>query len=439
MYDLIIRDATIIHSTGRLVADIAVEDGKIAYVGGNAAGGAREEIQGIGRFVMPGVIDAHVHLRKPGAYAEDDWATGTLAAVRSGVTTVLDMPDVTPASLDRASIDARLARAREQSLADYGLWVAAGPEGLDGLSDLQASGDVCGTMVYFDRTEGPLALSTEQVQRVLAEGSGLIGVHAESPPVLAKYKRKWQAVEDPVHNDVRPPKAALESLTAVMELVRESERAIHLTSMSTARELNALDPYRGDLPISTQVQPYHLFLSVEASSAMGDRIKVDPPVRGELDRRAMWAAIKRGRIDTFASGHSPLTLDQKAAGYWNTPSGIPGISTMVPLLMSAVKHGRLGLERLVEMCCENPARLFKLENKGRLEVGYDADIVLFTEGETTKLRKPFEESGVGWTPYIGREIGLDPQIVVVGGRVVARSGVLAEELLPAKQVRIQQG
>ena len=435
MYDLIIRDATIIHSGGRLVADIAVEDNKIAYIGGNAAGGAKEEVQGIGRFVMPGVIDSHAHMRRVGDYAVDEWRDNSRMAVRTGVTTIIDMPDSDPATVDLAAVEAKLARAAQECLADYGVWLGATRDNLDELAEIQASGLVCATLARMD---GPGALSEDELRQVMSKGSGLVGVHAESAKVLAKAERKWSGVEDPVHNDVRPPKAALEAVQQLIALVRETGRSTHIVSLSTAGELNLLDPFREDLPISCQVHPYHLFLSVDASQDLGDAIKVDPPVRAELDRRALWAAVKRGRIDLFASGHAPLSQEQKTGGYWNVPSGIPGIGILFPLLMSAVKHGRLGLERMVEMCCESPARLFGLENKGRLEVGYDADLVLFTEGETSRLKKVPASSDSGWTPYIGREVGLDPVLVVSGGRVVARNGVLQDDLVPGKRVTVRQ-
>ncbi len=439
LYDLIIRDATIIRSGGRRVADIAVEDGRIAYVGGNAAGRAREEIQGIGRFVMPGVIDSHVHFRKVGAYDQDDWESNSRMALRTGVTTILDMPDSASPTIDEKSLDERLAAAEAGCHADFGLWMRATKDNLERLPELQANGKVAATLARLDVDEGDLAFGVEELEQLMSSGTGLIGVHAESAKALAKYRRKWAAVEDPVHNDVRPPKAALEATKQVLELVRKTGRATHLVSLSTANELNHLDPYRDDVPLSVQVHPYHLFLSVETSSSQGDAIKVDPPVRAELDRRALWAAVKRGRVDMFASGHAPLSLDQKKSPYWDVPSGIPGVGTLFPLLMSAVKHGRLGLERMAEMCCEAPARVFGLENKGEIQVGYDADLVLFTEGETSRLKKAPPSATSGWTPYIGREVGLDPVVVVRGGQIVARNGVLEEDLSAGRRIQVSQG
>ena len=434
MYDLIIRDATIISSTGRLVADIGIEEGKIAYIGSNPAGSAKEESQGIGRFVMPGVIDSKVYFHSPADPKTLDWTNGSRAAVSAGVTTVLDMPDGPVPTSGVKDIDLKLAAAARGSVVNYGSWVAASQDNLAEVVDLVGEGKACAPMIRMDCDEGPLAVDDSCLEQIMASAVSMVGVNAEDPGIIARQTKKWAEVEDPIHNDVRPPKAAAKALERIIEVVRDTEKAAHICSLSTASELNILDPIRGDLPITVGVSPYHLFLSVETCGKLGDSIKVNPPVRTELDRRALWASAKRGRIDLFSSGHSPYLKKQKSGPYWEVPPGIPGVDTMFPLLMSAVKHGRLGLERLVHMCCEAPAELFGLKNKGRIAEGYDADIILISEGETARLKKAPEYSGVGWSPYVGREVGVLPELVVVGGRVVSRGGLLLEELSPGKPV-----
>jgi dihydroorotase len=434
VYDLIIRDATIISSTGRLVADIGIEEGKIAYIGSNPAGAAKEESQGIGRFVMPGVIDSKVYFHSPDDPQRPDWANGSRAAVSAGVTTVLDMPDGPLHTSGAKEVEAKLAAAQADCVANFGAWMAVNQDNISELEDVIGSGKACAPMIRMDYEEGPLAVDDACMARVLASSVSVVGINAEDPGIIRRQTEKWSEVDDPIHNDVRPPKAAARALERVIEMVRETEKAAHICSLSTASELNILDPIRGDLPITVGVSPYHLFLSVETSAKLGDSIKVNPPVRTELDRRALWASAKRGRIDLFSSGHSPYLKARKQGPYWDVPPGIPGVDTMFPLLMSAVKHGRLGLERLVQMCCEAPAELFGLQNKGRIEEGFDADLILISEGETARLKKAPEYSGVGWSPYVGREVGVSPELVVVCGRVVSRSGLLVDEIVPGQPV-----
>jgi len=417
------------------VADIAIEDGKIAYVGGNPAGKAREEISAIGRFVMPGVIDTHVHFRDPGHPEKESWATGSREAVRGGVTTVLDMPNTNPPTLDAASVQAKLATAAASSVANYGVWVGASSESIPRISDLWDSGQVCGTKIFMGSSTGALGVTPEVLEGVFLKTKGLLGVHAEDQPTLDAAYEKWKDHPSPVHNDVRPPEASVKAVETLIELVQRTNRNVHICHLSTAGELAVLDPYRGDLPITCEVSPHHLFLSTENASNMGNLIKVNPPIRTELDRRAMMAALKRGRLDTFGSDHAPHTLEQKQQDYWDAPSGLPGVGTMFPLILGALKNGRISLESMVSMCSETPARLFGLKGKGVIEEGADADLVLFREGVTTKLTPEMVTCFCGWSPFIGREVGVAPDYVMVGGRIASRNGVLVDDIALGQAVR----
>jgi dihydroorotase len=428
MYDLLLRDATIVQSTGRLVADIALEDGKIAYVGGSPGGKAKEEVSAIGHFVMPGVIDGHVHFRDPGLTHKEDWSTGSRAAVRMGVTTVLDMPNTVPPTVDAKTAKAKLAIAAERSVANYGIWIGATADNAKAINKLWDDGVICGTKLFLAHTTGTLGLDDDAVHKLFLDSKGLIGVHAEDQRLLDKHHKAHAKEPRPEHNDVRPPEAAAEAVSRLVRLVRETKRRVHICHLSTANELTILEPLFGDLPITTEVTPHHLFLSVETWQGDKNLIKVNPPIRPELDRRALWTAVKRGRLNTFGSDHAPHTLEEKAADYWEAPAGMPGVETLFPLLMNAVKHGRMGLERLVEMCCEQPAAIFALEGKGRIQVGADADLILFKEGESTKLKKSELETKAGWSPFEGKEIGAPPVRVIVNGHTVARNGTLMDDL-----------
>lgn len=439
MYDLIIRDATIVSGSGRQVADIAVEGNKIAAMGGKVSGPTRREISAIGRFVMPGVIDTHVHFRDPGDGRKEDWGTGSRAAVAGGVTTVLDMPNTNPATVSVGAAREKLATAARLSVANYGVWGGASAVKLGELNAMWDERTICGIKVFMGDTTGALAVDDRLLEAIFTQTRGLIGVHAEDQGVLERVKKKIGANASPIHNDVRPPEAAVEAVRKLLDLVRRTGRAVHICHLSTAGELAVLDPYRGDVPITCEATPHHLFLSVEtANEKMGNFIKVNPPVRTELDRKALWAAVKRGRIDTFGSDHAPHTLEEKRRPYWQAPSGIPGVETMYPLLMSAVQHGRMSLERMVEMCCEAPARIFKLKDKGAVRVGADADLLLFKEGDTVKLARDHLHCRVRWSPYVGREVGAFPELVMVQGRVVARRGKLADDLKPARAVEYER-
>ena len=422
MYDLIIRDATIITSEGRLVADIAVEDGRIAHVGASALGDAREEVQGIGRFVIPGVIDTQVRMRTPGAADGPEWARNSRSAVTGGVTTIFDLPDAGPGTTSHAALRAKLDQAASESVCNYGLWVGASADNLESLWEWVEAGLAIAPYARLDRTTGPLGIGLEGLDGLAAAaGERLVGVYAEDPSAFTTGADG---------SEVRPPEAAAARVEQLLALSRAHDARLHITSLSTAAELNLLDPHRGDLPITTAVAPPHLFLSEQLVGKLDGATHVHPPIRPELDRRGLWAAIKRGRIDVAASDHTPIDRATNTAGQ----AGMPGVGLLFPMLMSAVRHGRMPLERVVEMCCEAPARIFGLKGKGRIEVGAHADLVLMTEGDTERLKGPPAWATVDWSPFKGRDAGVAPKLVVVGGRIVAREGALMDDLAPGQAV-----
>ena len=436
MYDLIIRDGTIVRSSGRLVADIAIEDGKIAYVGGNPAGKAREEISAIGRFVMPGVIDTHVHVCNADRAEADAWSRASREAVRGGVTTILDGPTPLSPTLDGKAVDEKCSVAARHSVANFGVLMGASASNLSLLAELWDAGKICGTKVYMYDRAGDGEASTHLLEDVFVSTKGLIAVHAEDQAILEVAHEKWKDNPSPDHNEVRPPEASVRAVETLIELVQRTGRSVHICHLSTAAELAVLDPYRGDLPITCEVSPQHLFLSVENAGDQGNFTKMNPPVRSELDRRALMAALKRGRMDTFGSSHFAFTKAQKEQDYWSAPAGLPGVGTMFPLILGALKNGRLGLEMMVSMLAETPARLFGLDGKGVIRQGADADIVLFREGVTTKLTQPMVGGHCDWSPFVGREVGVLPDLVVVGGRVASRDGALMEDLQPGSLVNL---
>jgi len=396
VYDLIIRDSTIIQPGGRRVADIAITDGRLAYVGDRPGGGAREVIEGIGRFVMPGVIDTQVTLSGDSA----DWRAVSRAALASGTTSLLELPGP-GAALDSQQ---RL-RERHQAAAtghvDHGFWAAAtDASGEEVLAALRA-GLAAAPLVRLEHEGDSAGLSGEGLHALLEAWPGRVGFDSGASAG-----------------------AAAEGMRQVLDLARETDHPLHICSISTARELGLLAPTGGDAPVTTAVTLPHLMLS--DARARGASITVYPPLRTETDRRSLWALLKRGRIDAVASGHASP----------GAQTGLPGVDTLLRLLLAAVGQGRMSLERLVQMCCAAPADLLGIAGKGEIREGYDADLLLFTEGQTARLKAPPRYARQ--TPYIGREVGRPPAVVVAGGRVVARDGVLEDDLPAGRPLRYRR-
>lgn len=433
MYDLIVEDATVVSSKGRAVADVCVEGGRIAYVGARPGGGAKRKTSGIGKFLIPGLIDTHVHFRSPGHPHKEDWTTGSRAAVSGGVTTVCDMPNTNPPTLTRVEWEEKRALAAAESRCDFGLWVGAAAGNADAINDLMDSGDACGIKVFMGSSTGPLLVDDATLERIFHDTRGLLGVHAEDEAVLARVKAELQGDPAPPHHKVRPPEAAVVAVKRLVDLVRQTRRPVHVCHVSTAAELLVLDNVRGVLPITSEVCPHHLWLSTD--QAQGNLTKCNPPIRPEEDRRALWTAVKRNRVDTIGSDHAPHTKEEKALPYWQAPSGIPGVETTLPLMIAGVRQGRLGIERLVQMCCEAPAHIFGFKHKGYIQAGFDADFVLFAEEDLVKLTAADLLTKVGWSPFVGQRIGAKPEQVYVAGQLVANRGKIVDDAVRGKLVR----
>ena len=383
MYDILIRDGTLVTSAGRQVADVAIEGGRIAYVGPRPPKRkAKEEISAIGRFVIPGLVDTATDLFTTGF---DGWEAESAAALTGGVTTAIAS---SPRIFDKASAKKALDGMSGRSWVDHALWVDAtsSPKAADALAADLAIG-------AWLRV-GPDGAAPETLAAIGAR-TGTLGVVLDLSTAQVSTLAELLAV----------PAVAM-----IRDLARERRINVHVMHLSSASELAMLDPVRGDHGVTCSVTPHHLTFADEHVAGLGERAITRPPLRPENDRRALWTALKRGRIDCVASDHRV--------------AGLPGAELMLPLLLSAVRFGRLSMEMLVNVMCEQPARLFGLDGKGRLTAGNDADLVLFSESDAAKVDLAQLSSTAGWTPYTDRDIGAKPEIVIAAGRVVARKGKL---------------
>ena len=390
MYDLILRDATIVTPRGREVADVAIQDGRIKYVGPRPPKRrCKEEISAIGRFLMPGVIDTAVQFEPNGDPTL--WERESRAAVTGGVTTVLALPGGDHPVVDARSAQQRIDRVKQHSWVNFGLWGGARADNAEALEAAARDHLIQGTLAVIDGMvdDDGFAVPVSKMQAHLST-PGVLGVQLE-----AVLSRK-------------------DEIEALISAGRQVDRHLHVVHLSTAEELQYLDPVRGETNLPASVTPHHLFLSTDEDAG---GVRTFPPVRPEHDRRTLWSAVKRGRLDCLGSDHHPFSAE-------GADPGVPGSELLFPLLLSAVKYGRLNLELLVSLCAESPARIFGLERKGQVQKGFDADLILFSEGEVDRVRSSRLLSSAGWSPYDTREVAPKPDLVIVNGQVVARKGEL---------------
>lgn len=438
MTSLLFKNGTLVTAGGRLRADVLVRNGRIAEIREGLSvsmGEASEVIDCAGKFILPGVIDAHVHLRTPGETYKEDFESGTRAAVSGGVTTVLDMPNNKPPITTRVALEAKRALASERGMfANYGFYMGAcvdssGATNVDEFLD----SDAVALKVYMGSSTGGLLVNhkewLEEIFERAAECDRLVCVHAEDEALIREHTALFSGVDDPtMHPKIRDDEVAYRAVKEALHLSKRFGTRLHVCHVSTSRELREIEEFKSDR-VSFEVTPHHLFLTCETLATRGNFAKMNPPLRMDADREALMAALRSGFVDMVASDHAPHTIKEKNGPYSEAPAGVPGLETLLPLLLDAVNHGELTLEQVVRVTSAGPVRVFGLEGRGRLDVGAAADLVVLD----MELEQRVENSGpgarftnCGWSVFEGRTLKGWPVMTVVNGRVVFRDNEVSD-------------
>ena len=423
-YDLIIRGATVVNHAGRGIADVAVLGGRIAAIGDLRQADAGRSIDATGLHVLPGVIDSQVHFREPGNTHKEDLESGSRAAVLGGVTAVFEMPNTAPATTTVEALNDKLARAKGRMHCDHAFYVGAAAENAAELAQLERLPGCAGVKMFMGSSTGSLLVADDAgVRAVLASGTRRMAVHSEDQDRLAERRALADSGGVSQHPVWRDALTALRSTQRLLHMAREAHRRVHVLHVTTAEEIEFLAQHK-DIA-SVEVTPQHLTLAgPEAYDKLGTRAQMNPPIRDAGHRDALWAGIANGVVDVLGSDHAPHSLEEKGltpgstAAYPNTPSGMPGVQTLVPLLLDHVANGRLTLERFVDLTSHGVNRLFGLAGKGRLAVGYDADLTLVDLSAKRTITDAMIASKCGWTPFHGKKVTGWPIGTIIRGHVV---------------------
>ncbi len=424
-FDLIIRNGTVATPSGIAPADVAVRDGRIAAIGALGAAKAAEEFDAKGLHVLPGVIDTQVHFREPGNEHKEDLETGSRAAVLGGVTAVFEMPNTNPPTTSRAAIEDKLARASGRMHCDYAFYVGATPQNVGALGELERLPGVAGVKAFLGSSTGTLLLDEEEaIFAALKGGARRMAVHSEDEARL-KARKSFAAAGDPrTHPVWRDAEAARLSTERVLRLARSAGRRLHVLHVTTADELPLLAEARDFATVETT--PQHLTLTApECYERLGTYAQMNPPIRDAAHRDALWRAVGEGLIDVIGSDHAPHTREEKSKTYPDTPSGMPGVQTLVTILLDHVAAGRLTLARFIDLTSAGAARIFGIAGKGRIARGFDADFTLVDLKLKKKIENRWIASKCGWTPFDGVETTGWAVATIIRGRTIMRDGALA--------------
>lgn len=410
----LVRNGAVVTSTSIARADVLIEGETIAAIGLSlSAPPGAQVVDADGLLILPGLIDPHVHLREPGGEHKEDWTTGTRAALAGGFTTVLAMPNTSPPISSQETLAQALDLAAAKAVCDYGLFVGATAENAEEAASLQ---DAVGLKLYMGSSTGSLLVADLEEQAAHFERyPGAIAVHAEDEEAVAYFAKYGQR---------RPPICAALAVARALVLAERFCCRLHICHVSTAQELALIRDARArGVRVTCEVTPHHLFLSVEDERRLGSLGLMNPPLRSQEDVAALWEALNA--FDCLATDHAPHTLEEKNSP--TPPAGVPGLETALPLMLTATEEGRVALPAIARLMAEGPARVFGLARKGRLAIGYDADLTLVDPTAEWTIDERLLFSKCGWSPFAGRKVKGRVEQVFLRGQLAYEGG---KPLLP---------
>lgn len=423
---LIIRQAEVLLPSGEfVVTDVQTDGKKIVQVAPDISDDCRE-IDAQGLTLLPGVIDPQVHFREPGLEHKEDLFTASCACAKGGVTSFLEMPNTRPLTTTQAALDDKLYRASQKCLVNYGFFIGATPENLPDLLDAHPA---CGIKIFMGSMHGGLLVDSEAaLEAIFAKGRRLIAVHAEDQERINQRKQQYLGATDPaIHSTIQDNEAALLATKLALKLSKKYQRRLHILHLSTGEEAELL---RHDKPswVTAEVTPQHLLLNTTAYEKIGTLAQMNPPLRSPQDNDILWQALLDGVIDFIATDHAPHTLEEKAKGYPNTPSGMPGVETSLPLMLTQAMQGRCTVAQVSRWMSTNVAQAYGIPNKGAIATGFDADLVLVDLHTYRPVLREDLQTKCGWSPFEGWELTGFPVLTIVGGKVVYEKGKLNTEV-----------
>ena len=418
-FDLILKGGTVCLPHGTVQTDIGVTAGKIAAIGTLDAGRGAEVIDCTNLHILPGVIDSHVHFREPGLTHKEDIMTGTLAAISGGVTTIFEMPNTEPLTITAETHRDKMARAEGRAFCDYAFYMGGCDGNAHYLNELERLPGCSGVKVFMGSSTGALlAAEDETILKIMQSGTRRLCLHAEDEARLIARKHIAADSQDvKTHPEWRDAQCALTAVQRAIALGRQSGRRLHFLHTTSAEEMAYLQAHKDIATIETTPQHLTLF-APDCYERMGTRAQMNPPIRTREHQDALWAAINDGTVDTLGSDHAPHTLDEKSKTYPASPSGMPGVQTMLPVMLNHVHEGRLSLMRLVDLLAHGPQRVYGIAHKGRIAAGYDADFAIVDLKATRKISDRWIKSKCGWTPYDGMSVTGWCMGTILRGRIV---------------------
>ena len=421
-YDVVLRGGTVVNQDGTGVRDVGIRNGKIVAVGGQTDGLVKETVDCTGLHILPGVIDSQVHFREPGLDHKEDLESGSRAAVLGGVTSVFEMPNTVPLTTTAEYLADKVRLARHRMFCDFAFYVGGTRENIEDIPKLERLESSAGIKVFMGSSTGDLLVDDEaSLDQIIAKLGRRAAFHSEDEARLIEREGVRRSGDPSSHPEWRDPQVAMISTRRLVKLAEEHRRRVHVLHISTGDEMDFLAQHKQWATV--EVTPNHLTLEApECYERLGTFAQMNPPVRDAQHRMRIWQAISDGTVDVIGSDHAPHTREEKEHAYPASHSGMTGVQTLVPIMLDHVNAGRLSLERFVDLTSHGPQRIFGMANKGRIAVGYDADLTIVDLARRETITNDWIASKCGWSPFDGVTVTGWPVGTYVRGQRVMWDG-----------------
>jgi dihydroorotase len=433
-YDLVLKGGIVVNHDGEGPRDLGIRAGRFVAIDDLSRASAGEVIDCKGLHLLPGVIDTQVHFREPGLAHKEDLESGSRSAVMGGVTGVFEMPNTDPLTVSAEALADKVKRGHNRMHCDFAFFVGATVDNTKHLPELERLPGCAGIKVFMGSSTGSLLVADDAgIRAVLQKIRRRASFHAEDEPRLNERKNLRVEGDPRSHPVWRDEVAALKATQRLVTIAHETGARVHVLHISTAKEMEYLAGHKDVASVETT--PHHLTLEAPGCyERLGTRAQMNPPVRDAVHRTGIWTGLTNGVVDVLGSDHAPHTREEKSKTYPASPSGMTGVQTLVPIMLDHVNAGRLTLLRFVDLTSAGPARLFGIARKGRIAVGYDADVTVVDLKRREMITDKWVASRAGWTPYDGVKVTGWPVGTIIRGRKVMWDGGLAT---PAQGERVR--
>ena len=423
MLDLIIKNGSCYIDKDLKNHDIAIKDGKIFEIGKIDAE-AKEIFDAKGLIVLPGCIDTQTHFREPGSTNTEDLNSGSRAAIVGGITGVFEMPNTNPPTSTKKEFQRKLDLAKNRMYCNYAFYFGATADNANELADLKNLEGCCGIKLFAGSSTGNLLVADEKdIETVFQNSSKVVAVHSEDEAILNINKKLINKGDVHSHPIWRSEECAISSTRRIVQIAERYNKKAHVLHITTKQEIDFLSQHKGN--ITFEITPQHLTIyAPDCYNKLGTYAQMNPPIRDKSHYDRLWYAVKNNFNDTIGSDHAPHLKINKDKEYPNSPSGMPGVQTLMPVMLNHVNNGKLTLEQLMNLVCENPVQIFGIKNKGFIKKSFDADFTIIDLNKVIEIKNEKIESKCGWSPFDGYKFKGTPVATIINGEIKMKDGII---------------